>query len=417
MTEAAIRRRPPPAGGGGEAERTGRRGVGSAVPAGRAAGNGAEPRSGRILFVSYTSDWVGPTNSLLHLLRELPDGYEPTVMMPGGGEFARALEREGVRYAAVPRMDKWSIPGTVRLLKRGGFDLLYANNQSGSSRNAILAARLAGVPSVCHVRGMIGEESWSRFWFLRIPAAVVAVSEAAAEGAARFVPRSRLHVVHNGIDVGAFDLRAAADGDGAPEGVRRELGLPADAILVLAVSHVCRRKNQVALVEMLARLRASVPGAHVCVAGSLEREPEYVDRLRRAAERAGVVGRFHLLGFRRDVARIARAADVFVHAATADPHPRAVLEAMAARLPVVAFAADGVAETVAEGETGRLVPVGDAAAMTRAVEALARDERTRRAMGDAGRRRVEERFSAEATARGIESVIRRVLASAGGEGG
>ena len=141
----------------------------------------------------------------------------------------------------------------------------------------------------------------------------------------------------------------------------------------------------------------------------MTREPAYVVRLRGLAHELGVQDSVHFLGFRSDVAQLLPDADVFLHSAIADPHPRAVIEAMASGLPVVAFAADGVAETVADGETGRLVETGDAGSMASAVIDLARSPDARKRMSVAGRDRAESRFAAETTNRNVAKVIGEVL--------
>jgi glycosyltransferase involved in cell wall biosynthesis len=122
-----------------------------------------------------------------------------------------------------------------------------------------------------------------------------------------------------------------------------------------------------------------------------------------------IADRVHFLGFRRDTQRWLAVTDVFLHPAVRDPHPRAVLEAMAAGLPVVAFDVDGVSETVVDGVTGRLVRPLDVQGLTAAVLSLARSPRRREEMGGAGRERVRVRFTAGQTSRGVDRVITAVL--------
>lgn len=366
------------------------------------AGDGSPARR-RVLFVSYTAEWTGPAKSLHLLLGGLRGRFDVAVVFPGDGPVRTALEAEGIEQHVIPVLDKWSIPRLVRLIRDGGFDLVYANNTHGSSKNAILAAAFAGVPSVCHVRAMEWDKSWWRLWFLRLPAAVVAVSRACADSVRRFVRGGRLHVVYNGVPP---SKGVAAPGNGLREGLR----VPGDAPLLLSVSHVCQRKGQHLLLEAMARLRHLVAeDVHLCILGSLEREPEYVGRLREAIDREGLSGRVHLCGFHENVAGALRDATIFVHSAVADPHPRAVIEAMAAGLPVVAFAVDGVAETVLDGRTGRLVDSGDATGMAAAIAELLERKEERRRMGAAGRARVAEVFTAEATARRVGELIDEVL--------
>ncbi|MGH2542000.1 MAG: glycosyltransferase, partial [Ardenticatenaceae bacterium] len=92
-----------------------------------------------------------------------------------------------------------------------------------------------------------------------------------------------------------------------------------------------------------------------------------------------------------------------------DPHPRAVLEAMAASLPILAFDVDGVSETVIDDETGYLISHGDVHGLLDAARNLALNKAWRASMGDAGRRRVETCFSAQATAEQVAEIIGQQL--------
>ncbi|MGH7506088.1 MAG: glycosyltransferase family 4 protein, partial [Longimicrobiales bacterium] len=331
----------------------------------------------RQLIVKYTLDWTGPSHSLVHLLRHLRRTHDITVLLPGTGPLNDAFD-EDIRIVTLPSLDAHAIPAMVRTMRRERARLVYANNTAGSSRNACIAAHLAGLPFVCHVRGMGWRKSWSRLGYLRLSDAVIAVSEACAESVRRFARPGRLHVVYNGVPAeGEEPGSTGTSDDGARTALRAELGLTADAQIILGVAHVCSRKGQMHAVNAFARIAADFPAAHLLLAGALTREADYVELVRGAAREAGLDARIHLLGFRSDVGGLYRAADVFLHTAVVDPQPRSVLEAMAAELPVVAFAVDGVAETVVDGTTGHLVRSGDSAGLAHALGELLRDREGR----------------------------------------
>lgn len=110
-----------------------------------------------------------------------------------------------------------------------------------------------------------------------------------------------------------------------------------------------------------------------------------------------------------------RDADIFVLPTLADASSIASLEAMSAGLPVVATSVGGVPEIVLDGETGLIVPPGDAAALERAIRSLIENPATARKMGEAGRSRYETYFTPEKVAGMIGRLIARVVeqASAG----
>jgi glycosyltransferase involved in cell wall biosynthesis len=145
------------------------------------------------------------------------------------------------------------------------------------------------------------------------------------------------------------------------------------------------------------------------VAGSLERDPDYCAEVRRLIKQFDLEQHVHLLGFRSDVLRLLASADLFLHTAERDTHPRAVIEAMAAGVPVVAYAVDGVAETVVNGETGRLLPWGAVEDMAATILSLLRSPACVAEMGKRAQARVEQHFTASGTAKHIAQVIDKVL--------
>lgn len=361
--------------------------------------------SRHILFISHSSEWIGPTRSLMLLARGLRDEFDVSVLLPGRGRFTEELEREGIRSLSLPSLTKWTLPSIARIVRREGVDLVYGNNTRSPSRIAFVAASLARRPFVCHVRSMEWQTSWARLGYLRLAKAVIAVSRACAESVARFVRPDRLHVVYNGVPLGELGVREARSSNG----LRRELGLTENALLLVSVSHLCERKGQEHAIGAMGPILQASPDAHLCLIGKTDRDPGYVDRLRQIARDTNVSSHVHFLGFRDDVSRILSEADVFVHTAMADPHPRAVIEAMAAGLPVVGFAVDGVRETVVEGETGRLVETGNKSGVAGAALDLLRSAEARRRMGAAGRSRAESCFSSDATARQVRRIIAGVV--------
>ena len=177
-----------------------------------------------------------------------------------------------------------------------------------------------------------------------------------------------------------------------PGAVRAELGIPADAPVVGAVARLARQKRLDRLVRALATLP---PEVHCIITGEGEEEAP----LRSLAAELGVADRLHLPGFRRDVGDVLDALDLFVVCSDREGMANAMLEAMAFGIPVVSTRVSGAEEALA--------PVADGTApgeiigfseddLAAALRCLLADPGLRRAMGEAGRRRVAERFSYEA---------------------
>jgi glycosyltransferase involved in cell wall biosynthesis len=204
-------------------------------------------------------------------------------------------------------------------------------------------------------------------------------------------PRGRIDVVPNGV----FERHV--------QGVEPSRDLDSGGFAVLCVSGLRPEKRVDLFIEAVAAARRENAAIRGYVAGE---GPER-ERLERLAEGSGVA----LLGVRRDVLELIRAADAVCLPSEAEALPMSILEAMALERPVVATDVGGTAEQVVDGETGYLVPAGGAEPIQRALLALSADPTRAREMGAAGRRRQRERFGGEAMVdgylRAFEEAVRR----------
>ena len=379
-----------------------------------------------ILFVDHTAMMGGAQHSLLDIAEA--NRERGAVALFDDGPFANALEARGVRVlrldggATLRQVKKSStFPGigplvaTVRLaraLARAAqpFDLLYANSPK-SFVVAALAGRRARKPVVWHLRDILGEGHFSR-------ANVRAVVSVANWSASRVVANSRatadafvaaggkaslVTVVHNGIDAAPFDALAPD----TRSAVRSELGIPDDVFLVGCFSRLHPWKGQTVLLDAVARM----PDVHALVVGGalFSGEAPYEAELRGRAQLPALAGRVHMRGARDDVPRLLAACDVVVHASVlAEPFGRVIVEAMLAGRPVVATRAGGVPEVVCDGETGVLVPPGDARALRDALDALRRDPARVAALARRGADHARASFSRETMLAGVHRVILEV---------
>lgn len=270
-----------------------------------------------------------------------------------------------------------------------------------------IAARSLGVPSVSTVHVMEWEADGFRGRLRnrlvaatrrRCAAAVVAVSDAA-----------RAVLVDSGIDTPerVVTVRNGVDArpcPGAGAAVRGELGIGADELVVAQVAVMRRGKGHDAAAAAVARLSERLPGVRLLVVGDGPDRDEVERWL------APLGGRALAVGHRDDVMRLLDAADVLVHPSTVDAFPTALLEAMAAAVPVVATAVGGIPEIVADGETGLLVSApADPDALADALGGVLGDEETRLRLGAAGRARYEREFTARSWALRTRALYERVL--------
>ena len=169
------------------------------------------------------------------------------------------------------------------------------------------------------------------------------------------------------------------------------LGIPAGAPVVGQIAALVDHKDQPTLLRAAVRVLARRPDVRFVIVGDGERRAALAEQ----AAQAGIASSVVFTGFRDDVDRLLPAFDVFCLSSHMEGLGTIVLDAMAFARPVAATAAGGIPESVVDGVTGRVTPTRDDAALASALLELLDDPARARRMGEAGRRRFEERFSAE----------------------
>ncbi len=266
----------------------------------------------------------------------------------------------------------------------------------GPNLFAALAGRACRVPVVCVAKRNVDAFESPRQIAMqrlahRLATHVTAVSEeVAGTSVALGVPRERVTVIENGVDVARFD------------GSTREapgLGLPSRAPgerLLGAVGCLAPRKDFATLLAATALLRARGVAMQLAVAGD---GPERA-ALEAQRERLGLTGIVHFLGERSDVDQLLPAFDVFSLSSREEGIPNALLEAMAAARPCVVTRVGGNAEVLADGRTGWLVPPQDPAALADALQTALTDHAEAARRGTAAR-------AAMISERSIDAMVRR----------
>jgi glycosyltransferase involved in cell wall biosynthesis len=328
--------------------------------------------------------------------------------LPSG---VRDLRRDRVRPGRLPlRQVAAAGGGTVALARRLRAlrpDLVHTNTLKAALYGGI-AARLAGLPCVWHVRDRLADD------YLPVAAAHL------VRTGTRWVPN---HVVVPSAAIlatlGAGARRATVVPDPADEravavGAARRPAERAGGLRVGIVGRLSPWKGQDVFLRAFAAAFPDGPERAVVVGAPLFGEDSFATRLHRLAGELGVADRVEFRGFREDVAGELSRLDVLVHASTLpEPFGQVVVEGMAAGLPVVAAAAGGPLEIVTDGVDGVLVPPGDPAALAARLRALAGDPRGRAAMGESAHLSAL-RYRADVLAPRLLALYRGVLARRSG---
>jgi glycosyltransferase involved in cell wall biosynthesis len=358
----------------------------------------------KVLLVIPSLEYGGAARQLTLLAAGLPPGeFDRQVCVLGGaGPWAEALRAAGVGVTVLGShhlLQAAPVRGLWQLLRDFRPDVIHAWHLP-ALRLALPLARGRGalVASwpfrVRHRGGRIGwldRRLLSRCAWVAVPGAVEA-ERCRQLGLAA----DRVVTVPPGVgEVGVPALAGSSAPQPAEAGtptVRQSLGLPETARLVVGVGPLEPAKGFRDAVWALDMLRALYGDLHLVLLGRGPAEP----RLRAFVRTTGTVSRVHLVGPVPDVSGWLAAADLVWVPDRLDASLNTALEAMAAGRPVIASRLAELAEVVADGETGLLVPPGDKAALARQTRRLLDDPALRQRLGEAGRRRAAERFSAAA---------------------
>jgi len=333
------------------------------------------------------------------------------------GELAAQLDAAGIPVHALERMrskrfDWGAIGALARLMRAERIDIVHSHLYHANLYGR-LAARLARVPAVATVhntytRHKLHRELLNR-WLARGSARVIAVSEDVRRDLMERdrIPAGKIAVVHNGIDVGRIETALTR------QAARERLGLAEDTIALGCVARLEEQKGHRFLLEALRTLNDPARGA-ARFRALLVGDGRLRAQLEQRAAALGVAGWTQFLGTRHDVAEILKALDICVMPSLWEGLSVAMLEAMAAGLPLVISDVSGVAQVVGDDAYGVKVPPGDPGALARAIAGLADDPARRRALGAAARGRVLERFSARAMLDTLQRLYEEVAARPGG---
>lgn len=392
----------------------------------------SEPK--RILLLDTGNEWGGGTNSMFELLKrldrqrfsvtccfykdyrkgrdgrllseELAEIGIPLIILPINKQPLWAkLAKEIVRglFSWSPRLKKmgvlgvdvqWRIKPRVvalrQLLVDGAFELLYMNNQPSSNLEGYLAGEALGLPVVQHCRIEPTLQLNEVAVVNRVARRIICVAQGVADVlAAQHVAENKLRVVYNAID------------SRAPMPAPVELPPSVNGLVIGTVGQLTARKGVLHLLQAVANLKAEGQTVSCLILG----EGPQRDELENAAKRLGITGQVSFVGFQSVPLAWVQTMDVCVLCSSKEGLPRVLLEAMLATKPVVGSDVTGTRELIVNEETGLLYAYGDVPALTAALRRLLGDPLLRRALGEAGRRRVVERFSIDAYVAGVSQVL------------
>jgi glycosyltransferase involved in cell wall biosynthesis len=302
----------------------------------------------------------------------------------------------------------------ARFIRERNIDLIHTNSLKADIIGGI-AGRFARCPVVWHVRDRVEDDYLPatvvrlfRFLCRVIPAYVIANS-AATLRTLHLGTRHHSSSIPSGVDL---DLKTIVVHDGAQSTTPSGGGHSDPGIFRIGlIGRISPWKGQHIFLQAADQVHRRYPQARFVIIGAaLFGEDGYDRRVRQLSAQLGLEQVVEFAGFRPDVRRAVAELDLVVHASTTgEPFGQVIIEGMAAGKPVVATNGGGVPEIVEDGQTGILVPMGDASAMAEAICRVLADPAQAKAMGARARQRVMDRFTVEETARRVQAVYEEIF--------
>jgi glycosyltransferase involved in cell wall biosynthesis len=386
----------------------------------------------KVVFVECAAAMGGVQFSTLYLAQHLdPTLWKPIVVCPEEGDLTDACRRLGIQaYVSeqpklrstsfrirndlrLPNPMAWLWDGVAMLIavRRLGRFLAQTEPHLVVTKGVFphfyggLAARRLGIPCIWHVQDFISERFLGLYRRAFGLVARVLPDHIIADGAAiarqLTAVNDRISVILNGVDSNVF--RPGIDG----ASVRKELDLPAGAIVIGHVGRMTPWKGQHYLLEAFARIARAAPNAYLVFVGDPVFDTDsYQTKLLNLTAKLGLGERVRFAGYRHDMPEVLAAMDVFAFTSVEkDTSPLTLLSAMSAGLPIVAFDIEGVRELIDEGEQLLLAPAREANALAESLLRLISGPELRRRLSVSARRQAESKFTLERHVTRIEEVF------------
>ncbi|MEK3751580.1 glycosyltransferase family 4 protein [Paenibacillus sp. FSL E2-8871] len=375
----------------------------------------------RVAYIDHTAKWSGGEVALFNILTHIGEQIDPLVILAEDGALAERLREKGMDVRIIPLDESIRSRGRnavnlgapaaafkllaygrklAPLLKAEKVDCVHTNSLKSALYGAI-AAKIAGVPLIWHIRDHIGAPYLKpivakgiRLLSRLLPNGVIANSHSTLN--ALELPRSKKTLV-------VYSAFAKVIGNGI--GMRDQKDFN-----VLLVGRLAHWKGQHIVLEA-AKSFKNEPRVKFWLAGdALFGEEAYKQELLQKIKNDELTN-VSMLGHVDDIQGLMNTADLLIHTSvTPEPFGQVIVEGMAAGLPVIASNEGGPVEIVVQGETGLLIEPGDAAILADSIKWMLDHPEERRRMADNGMKRVKEHFVIENTVKDIVDYYKGLLA-------
>ena len=367
----------------------------------------------RILHLRASNFVGGPEHQLLRYAESERDSASWDILLgtfigPGeGSDFLRAIEARGLRSLSLPASWGAALQSLIQTIRRERIDLLCTHGYR-SDVLGVLASRLLRIPSACFLRGWIGENLKVRIYeqidrvAVTFADRIVCLSDSQAQRlSAQSHQAKKIRVVCNAIDTSLAEPAASAS---RCELVQR-FDLPEDCFVVASAGRLSPEKGARDFLEAISRTDDLPAKVRFLIFG----DGVLRQSLQNTAQSLNVQNRVIFAGFHSDLRKLLPAFDLLVNPSLSEEMPNIVLEAMAARVPVIATRVGGVPDIAGPELALQLVQPGNPEALAKAIRHLVNHASLREKLAQAGYERVRQAFSVTLQRSQLHNLYRELL--------
>jgi glycosyltransferase involved in cell wall biosynthesis len=366
-----------------------------------------------VLQLRSSAGFFGAENVILEIAKGLRrTRYRPIIGLIAnnshtGVELARHAEAHGIEsviFNCNRQIDFSTIAAIKRFVNRNGVGILHPHGYKADVYALAACSRLSVKRvATCHPWTAMHSRSARLYAWLdqsllpRFDHVVAVCQEVKDEILKKRIRAEAVSVIENGIEVERFAIGRTR------EELCRELGLPSERFLIGTIGRLVPEKGHHLLIEAAASLREAFPNAFYVIAG----DGALLPSMEKMVADLGVSDRFRFLGACNRVPELLAALDVFILPSISEGLPMVILEAMAARKPIIATSVGAISQVLTDGECG-LVVSPSSSSLAAATSRIARDPDLRQRLAHTAYERVRDRYSSERMAQRYAAIFDRV---------
>jgi glycosyltransferase involved in cell wall biosynthesis len=371
--------------------------------------------SQKILYITSVGSQWGSEESLLNLLNHIDKNQYSPLVFTVNGFLQQKLKKHNIPYRiyksqTLTKREIVKFCGLILRLayfiRNNNFALVHANDVH-SAQYSVLAARLARVPSIIHIRNIGLEDwlGWKNKLIFKFATKTIAISKETKTSLHNVgISPNKIELIPNAVDLDKFN----EDVSGKP--FREELGVSDTQILIGVVGRIAPHKGQDIFIESITDILNSFSNSKFVIVGEdTTRNDNFMNHLQELITQFKLEKKVYFSGFKPDIPQVMKALDILVVPSLNEAFGRVVIEAMAMKTPVIATIVGGIPDIIEDGINGFLISPNNPTTLSEAVVKLLSNNNLHDRISQHGKKTVEKDYSVSTHIKKIQTLYRSVI--------